>query len=57
MSDTLKMTKDNAGVEAEANVPRDLVAVWEAQGWKVLSPVEPDQAPEVKPHVGRADRK
>jgi len=35
MSDTVKMTKDNAGVEAVANVPADVVPVWEAQGWRV----------------------
>ena len=29
------MTKDNAGVEAVATVPKDAVPVWEAAGWRV----------------------
>ena len=33
--ESVTMTKDNAGVEAVANVPADAVPVWEAQGWKV----------------------
>lgn len=32
---SVTMTKDNAGVEAVANVPKGDVPVWEAQGWKV----------------------
>jgi len=35
MTDTVKMTKDNGGVMAVANVAPDQVATWEAAGWKV----------------------
>ena len=35
MTDTVKMTKDNGGALAVANVAPDQVAIWEAEGWKV----------------------
>jgi hypothetical protein len=40
MTDTVKMTKDNGGVMAAANVAPDQVAIWEAQGWKVAQEVK-----------------
>jgi hypothetical protein len=40
MADTVKMTKDNGGALAVANVAPDQVAIWEAEGWKVAQEVK-----------------
>ena len=40
MTDTVKMTKDNGGAVAVANVAADQVAIWEAAGWKVAQEVK-----------------
>ena len=40
MTDTVKMTKNNGGALAVANVAPDQVAIWEAEGWKVAQEVK-----------------
>jgi hypothetical protein len=40
MTDTVKMTKDNGGALAVANVAPDQVAIWEAEGWKAAQEVK-----------------
>ena len=38
--ESVKMTKDNGGALAVANVAPDQVAIWKANGWKVAEPVK-----------------
>jgi hypothetical protein len=38
-NESVKMTKDNGGALAVANVAPDQVAIWQADGWKVAEPV------------------
>lgn len=48
MADTVQMTKDFGGQIAIANVSKDAVAAWEADGWKVAAPAKPAKGEKVQ---------
>lgn len=48
MADTVQMTKDFGGQIATANVSKDAVDAWQADGWKIAAPVKPAKADKVE---------